>query len=64
MSCFLRLLFVTISWKAGPLRIVILKPVSMIPHTGTPSICTSTHFTTVGVDTEACKCVADGKKFQ
>ena len=34
----------------------------MIPHTGTPSICTSTHYATVGVDTKACKCVVDGNK--
>ena len=37
-SCFLRLLLVTISWKAGPLRIAISEPMSLIPLTGTPSI--------------------------
>ena len=65
-SYFLRLLLVIISWKADPLRIVLSEPVSMIPHTGTPSICISTHFATVGVDMEACncKCVTDGKKSQ
>ena len=60
-SCFLRLLFVIIFWNISPLRIAISEPVSKIPQTCAPSICTSTHWSSW------CrywprKCVGDGNK--
>ena len=59
-------LIVTISWKAGPLRIVISEPVSTIPLIGTPSIYTSIHLRAVSslciTDVEVGKGAADENK--